>query len=80
MSNQFDDIEYADKPTVYLGTLKAGNRFWFRGDWRTDSGTYTLDGFDDLKYPVVREFKGAGDTGSWFANVSVVPIDKEEAS
>tara|TARA_R110002020_G_scaffold454227_1_gene669530 strand:- start:26 stop:283 length:258 start_codon:yes stop_codon:yes gene_type:complete len=85
MSNQFDDIEYADKPTVYLGTLKAGNRFWFRGDWRTDAGVYTVDeplDEDDIchRYPVVKEFKVGRSQGLWFPNVSVVPIDKEEAS
>ena len=80
MSNQFDDIYYVDEPTVYLGTLKAGDRFWFRGDWRSEPGIYTLDGFDDLKDPVVREFKDAWDTGAWFANVSVVPIDEKKTS
>jgi hypothetical protein len=73
------DNFFVGKPTVFLGTLKAGDRFWFRGDWQTDSGTYTLDGFNDLNFPIVKEFKirCLGDTGSWFANVPVVLVDTE---
>ena len=76
-----DDIyEYADSPTVYVGTLKSGDRFWYRGDWQTGEGVYTVDeplDEDDIchGYPVVREFKVGRSQGLWFPNVSVVPVD-----
>ena len=66
-------IEDEAKPTVYLGTLEPNDRFYFRGDWQTDPGTYTVDEPLD-GYVVVKEFKGAREQGLWFPNVSVVKI------
>ena len=72
---------YADKPTVLLKTLKPGAKFWFSGDWRTDAGIYTLDHFDDDEFPIVKECKESEvDTGTWFSNVSVVPVNNESAT
>ena len=67
------------KPTVYLGTLEPNDRFYFRGDWQTDPGVYTVDeplDEDDIchRYVVVKEFKVGREQGLWFPNVSIVKL------
>ena len=66
-------------PTVYLGTLEPNDRFYFRGDWQTDPGVYTVDEPLDEEdichgYVVVKEFKVGREQGLWFPNVSVVKL------
>jgi len=84
--------EYADSPTVYLKTLEVENRFWFRGDWRTEAGIYTVEKPWDEYYGLVvvgesREqvtpwspSRPASklDDGAWHGNVSVVKLEDKE--